>query len=367
MKEIKLLTGSAQEIGEQLQENVDRMIETTAKWAELLTFDPFPQTGMTPKETVWRKNKTKLYHYIPVNGTVSHKVPLLFIYALINKPFILDIAPGMSMIETLVNKGFDVYLLDWGEFAWEDRNLSIGDLVFDYIAHAVRKVCQFSGIDQLTILGYCMGGTIVSMYMSIFNTPKIKNFVTLAAPFDFETVGATSQFLKSKDFDVDYIVDVYKLIPKNLIDVAVKMLNPVNNYIGTYTRLWKMMDEGMSVYSWKILNKWINDNINFPGEAFRQWTKDIFQNNKIKKKEFSIRNQLIDLSKINCPVLTMAGKNDHIVLPGQAKAFLDMVSSTDKEYMEFNIGHGGLVFGSIAREDVYPSLAGWLETRSSLE
>ncbi len=364
MSKMKVLTGSPQEVGEKLQENLDKVMDNTAKWAEILAFDPFPQTGLTPKETVWRKNKSKLYRYISPDG-IKHRVPILFVYALINKAYILDLTPGMSMIESLVNRGFDVYMLEWGEFQWEDRNLGFGDLVFDYIAHAVRKVCQFSRIDELTMIGYCMGGTMTTMYASLFDTPKIKNMVLMAAPINFANSGIANLWISDPSFDVDKLVDVFKLVPKLFVDTGVKMLNPVNNFIGTYTRLWKLIDEGVSPHNWKVLNKWVNDNINFPGEAYRQWMRDIYQENKIVNRRFRIREQLVQLDKIDCPLLVMSGKNDHLVLPHQANAVLDLVSSADKRYKEFNIGHGGLVFGSIARSKVYPYLGNWLEERSS--
>jgi polyhydroxyalkanoate synthase len=110
----------------------------------------------------------------------------------------------------------------------------------------------------------------------------------------------------------------------------------------------------------------VNDNINFPGKAFRQWITEIYKQNKLKKKEFRIRGQVVDLANITAPVLVMAGENDHIVLPVQTKALLDMVSSTDLEYLEYPIGHGGLVFGSVAKARVYPDLVEWLEKRSSV-
>ena len=143
------------------------MLATTTKWSEILTFEPWPQTGMTPKETVWSKNKTKLYRY-SAGKAPTHRIPVLFLYALINKAYILDLAPGMSMIEKLVEDGFDVYLLEWGEFEWEDRKLDFADFVYKYIARAVQKVCQYSRSDELSIVGYCMGGTMATMYASLF-------------------------------------------------------------------------------------------------------------------------------------------------------------------------------------------------------
>ncbi len=363
MKRPMYFTGTSSEVREKIQENYDRILENNQKWIEIMTFDPDPQTGMTPKDVVWRKNKARLYRYISPGGH-RYRTPLLMIYALINKAYILDITPGMSMVEHLVDEGFDVYLLDWGEFHWEDRNLSMADFVFDYISRAVRKVCQTSGTDELNMLGYCMGGTLTTMYASLFPRPVIKNIIYVAAPIDFEDAGVTSAWLMGEDFDVDDVADTFGLIPKEFIDRGIKLLNPVNNYWGTYTRLWKMIDDGLSVQNWKVLNKWVNDNVHFPGAAYRQWLKDFYQGNKLIKKEILLRGHPVDISRIKSNLLIMVGEKDHIVMPHQSAAALKYMSSTDTTFQEYPVGHGGLVFGGIAKRQVYPAVAEWLGKRS---
>ncbi|QGT99627.1 Polyhydroxyalkanoic acid synthase [Candidatus Syntrophocurvum alkaliphilum] len=363
MKKNMFLSGSASEVGEKLQSNYDRMLESTHQWAEMLAFEPDPQTGMTPKDIVWRKNKAKLYRYVTPNG-VKHKKPILMVYALINKAYILDLTPGMSLVEHLVEQGFDVYLLDWGDFYWEDRNMTYADIVFDYVARAVKKVCQFSNTDELSVLGYCMGGTISTMYASLFPSPKISNLIFLAAPIDFEDGGLSSVWINGEGFDADKITDTFELIPRTFIDNGVKLLNPVNNYLGTYTRLWKMIDEDLPVKSWKVLNKWVNDNTNFPGEAYRQWIKDFYQENKLIKNEVVLRGHRVDLNNINSSLLILSGEKDHLVLPHQTKAAIDYIPSDDKTYLEYPIGHGGLVFGGVAKKQVYPTISNWLKERS---
>ncbi len=355
---------SADQVGIKLQESYDHLLASTKKWAEILAFDPYPQTGMTPKEIIWGKNKAKLFRYTSGKPPV-HRIPVLCLYALINKAYILDLAPGMSVVEKLVNDGLDVYLLDWGEFEWEDRNLTLTDLVYKYIARAVQKVCKHSNTQEISILGYCMGGTMASMYASLFPQPRIRNMILLASPIDFDKASLTTKWLNTPfGNDVDRIVDTFQLVPKEFVDMGVKMLRPVNNFIGTYSRLWKMVEEGVPVQPWKLLNKWVDDNVNFPGGAYRQWIKDLYLENQLIKGEFEMLGSRVDLKKIDAALLALAGEKDHIVIPGQVKAALEAFTSTDKEYHEFPIGHGGLVFGKLAQQEVYPLLSRWLAARS---
>lgn len=127
------------------------------------------------------KNKAQLYHYQTTTPKI-HRIPILIIYALINKPYILDIAPETSLVKYLVDNGFDVFMIDWGTPDLEDQDLSFNELVLDYIPKAVAKIVQTSCSNEITILGYCMGGTIASMYTALHPQPRIKTCCLLLLP-----------------------------------------------------------------------------------------------------------------------------------------------------------------------------------------
>src|SRR5919199_5533864 len=119
-------------------------------------------TGRTPKEVVWTKNKAKLYRYEP-HREKKYPVPILIVYALINRPYVLDLLPGNSFIEYLVNEGFDVYMLDWGIPGDEDQDLDFEHYILDYLPRVAKKVMRISCAEEYTLLGYCMGGTMAAM------------------------------------------------------------------------------------------------------------------------------------------------------------------------------------------------------------
>lgn len=205
---------------------------------------------------------------------------------------------------------------------------------------------------------------MTTMYAALYDTPVIKNIMYLAAPIDFADAGLSSIWLQAPGFDADKIADTFELIPKEFIDTGVKMLRPITNYLGTYTRLWKSIDEGTPIEAWKALNKWVDDNVNFPGKAYRQWIREMYQENKLMKKEFRINGRIVDMGSIESAILVLAGEKDHLVLAGQTQGILDACSSRDKTYKEFPVGHGGLVFGSYAKQNVYPVITDWLAQRS---
>src|SRR5919202_6166950 len=174
----------AERVSDAIPKDVENFFEKYSSGMSVLLEGAQANTGQTPKEVVWTKNKAKLYRYEPYREK-KYPVPILMVYALINRPYVLDLLPGNSFIEYLVNEGFDVYLLDWGIPGDEDQDLDVENYILDYLPRAVKKVLRTSGAEEFTLFGYCMGGTMAAMYAALFPDKPLKNLVPLAAPFDF--------------------------------------------------------------------------------------------------------------------------------------------------------------------------------------
>ncbi|WP_396653004.1 class III poly(R)-hydroxyalkanoic acid synthase subunit PhaC [Metabacillus arenae] len=330
---------------------------------EVVTSDPDPEVGLTPKEVIWTKNKAKLYRYVS-DQPKKFNVPLLLVYALINKPYILDLTKGDSLVEYLVNRGFDVYLLDWGTPGYEDKKMKLDDYILDYIPRAVRKVLRTSNSDNVSILGYCMGGTLTSIFAALHSELPVRNLIFMTSPFDFEETGLYGSFLDERYFDIDNVVETLGLIPPEMIDFGNKMLKPTTNFYGPYVSLVDRADNEKFVRNWKLMQKWVSDGVPFPGEAYRQWIRDFYQNNKLIKGELVIRGRKVNLENITANVLNLSAERDHIAQPHQVEALMDVISSKDKEYVSLPTGHVSVTFGSKAVKLTYPTVGDWLEKRS---
>jgi polyhydroxyalkanoate synthase len=320
------------------------------------------QTGQTPKEVIWTKNKARLYHYVPVCEK-RFPIPLLFIYALINRFYVLDLVPGNSLVEYLVSQGFDVYILDWGIPGEEDKHLSFEQYIFDYIARAVKKVLGHAHAEECSILGYCMGGTMSTMYAALFPNSSLRNLILLTTPIDFtpEHTGLYGIWLNEKRFNPDSLVDAFSNIPGELINIGNLMLKIFTNYGGV--RATKR-PHGKPTETLLAMNKWVNDGVPFAGEAFRQWIRDFYQQNNLIKGKISLRGQRVDLSHITCSVLNIAGKKDQICTLPQTEAIMSLISSQDKEFFVVDAGHVGLLIGSNAKKKLFPKICAWLEAHS---
>ena len=325
-------------------------------------------TGQTPKEVVWTKNKAKLYRYEP-SAEKRYPVPILMVYALINRPYVLDLLPGNSFIEYLTGQGFDVYLLDWGIPGHEDKDLSFDDYVLDYLRPATRRVLRVSRASEYTLFGYCMGGTMAAMHAALFPDEPLKNLVLLTTPIDFapEKTGLLGLWTDEERFDPDLLVESFGNVPSEIIDNAMRMLKPVTNYVGTHATMWKCILEEKPMETWKAMNKWVGDGTPFPGAAFKQWIRDFYQQNKLVKGEIRLRGRKVNLSNITCPLLNVAGKRDHICPLPQTEPTTDLVSSEDKELFVLDAGHVGLLTGRGAKKELWPKVGSWLEERSGSE
>lgn len=332
--------------------------------SDVLTREPEPQVGQTPKEVIWTKNKAKLYRYQPTLAKTK-KVPLLIIYALINKPYIVDLTPGSSLIEYLTNQGHDVYLLDWGTPGYEDRNLKFDDYVLEYIPRAVQKVLRKSGADEISILGYCMGGTLTSIFAALHSDWPIRNLVFLTSPFDFEDTGLFSNWLDERYFNLDKVVDTFGIVPGEMIDLGNKLLKPLVNYVGPYVSLAERYENEEFIKSWSLMQKWVADGVPFPGEAFRQWIGEFYQNNKLINDELYIRGRQVKLSDIKANVLNIAAQRDHIAAPNQVEPLIEKISSTDKTFEVMPTGHVSVIVGGTAVRKTYPLIDQWLSERSN--
>jgi polyhydroxyalkanoate synthase len=324
--------------------------------------------GLTPKELVWTLNKARLYRYKPTRPPKERRpVPLLLVYALINKPFIFDLAPGRSFVEFMVDQGFDMYLLDWGAPGPEDQEITFDDYVTEYLVRAVRKVVRVSGADEISMLGYCLGATLTTIYAGLYPDAPVRNLILLTAPIDFSNPpeGSMAMWLEEERLDVDRIIGTFGNVPGELIRFWAKLLKPAENFVGAYVNVWKNLDDEKAVHGWQVINRWVEDVIPFAGSAFRQFVLDYVRGNELIRGEHEVNGQRVELSNIRAPLLNLVAEYDHIVAQSQAESIMELVSSEDKELRVIPSTHVGIMASGRARYKLWPEVAEWLAPRSA--
>jgi polyhydroxyalkanoate synthase len=356
------ISGNTNPAHNELQEQERRI----KKAAELLLNPPHVEVGTTPNEVVYSDGKMRLLHYYPIVDN-PHKVPLLVIYALINKPYILDLQPDRSVIKRLLLEGFDIYMIDWGTPTEGDKYLTLDDYVNWYIDDVVDHIRHEHGLDSISILGYCMGGTISVMYTAI-HPEKVKNFVLMAAPLDFESdPGLLKKWSKEEYFDPDKLVSTVGNVPGEFLNFGYLLLDPVNNLYSKYIKFIEKVDNEDFVSMFFRMEKWINDSIPVAGEAFRQFIRDLYQENRLVNSQLKLNGHRVKLKNIDMPILSLVAKYDHLVPPESSMSFNELVGSKDKEMIVFPTGHIGLSVSSATHAKLWPRVAEWLRERSEIE
>ncbi len=324
--------------------------------------------GQTPRQAIWTLNKATLFRFTPmVPEEKRHPIPLLLVFALMNKAAILDLRPGNSFVEFLLQRGYDVYLLDWGTPGPEDAQTGLGDYVLEYLPRAIRKLKSFSGSEEFNLLGWCIGAMLCTLYSALRPMEGPRSLVLLTAPLDFTEHDKISfaKMTEERYFDLDRVLQVFGNMPAGLIDYGAKMLKPVENFVGGYTRLFDNLDNTKVVDSWHAMNTWVSDAIPLAGAAYRQFIVDFYRENKLVKGTLTVRGERVDLKQLRASLLNVIGEDDHITPPCQSENILGMVGSTDKELLRLPGGHIGLMAGSGASKVAWPRIDAWLSKRSA--
>jgi polyhydroxyalkanoate synthase len=323
--------------------------------------------AQTPKDLVWALNKAKLYRYRPaVDPAHRHRLPLLLIFAIMNRPSILDLRPGHSFVEYMVGRGYDVYLLDWGAPGYEDRHLKLDDYALEYLPRAIRKVKAIAGVEEFSMLGWCIGAILTTIYAALRPDEGLRNLLLLTAPLDFSNRNSVTfaRWTDERYFKIELILDAFGNMPAEMIDSGAKALKPIENYITNYCKLWDNLDDPRVVESWHAMNTWVTDNIPMAGAAYRQLIVELYRQNRLIRNELVVRGERVDLGRMRANLLTVIAEGDHITPACQSETLLTRTGSRDKELYRIPGGHIGMMAGSGAPRVTWPHIEKWLSARS---
>jgi polyhydroxyalkanoate synthase subunit PhaC len=337
--------------------------ESYKKWAHSIEAYQLGQSqvSQTSGDIIWRHGRTYLIHYHPATQQ-QYPIPILIIPSLINRYYILDLMPNRSLIKFLVESGFNVYLLDWGRPTSDDVGVTFDAHISEYMHRAVEKVSQDTNVEQVTLLGYCMGGLLTAVYTALY-PERVANLVNLAGPIGFDDDGIFSLMTRSDWFDADQLVNTYGNIPADLLCWVFQMIRPTSHLVRALFFYERMEDDDF-VRSFAAMQTWIFDQVDFPGETFRRYIKDLYQENQLVNGAFTINDQPVWLANITCPLLNIGSKQDETAPYESVIILNEMVSSEENDLLELRGPHVGMVAGRGAPKYFWPKLAEWLELRS---
>jgi polyhydroxyalkanoate synthase len=339
-------------------ERAGEVVRKTALLSDRLADAGSVRVGETPSDVVYTENKLELHRYEPLTDR-QHPVPILVVYALINRPYILDLQPNRSVVRRLLEAGHDVYLVDWNEPSQLDHALGLYDYVERYLDDCVEEIRARSGQDAINVLGYCMGGTLSAMYAALH--PENVNALGLMATglyFD-DTGGILELWGDEAYYDPRAVTERYGNVPGEFLDVGFALMDPVANSLTKYVHLFDRLENEDFVENFARMETWLADSVDVAGEVYAEFLEEIYQHNRLYENDLTIGGEHVDVTRIDMPLLQIVGERDHLVPPAASKPFNDVVGTDDVTTIEYPTGHVGLAMSQRSHRDVWPEVAEW--------
>ncbi len=322
------------------------------------------RVGTSPCEVVYAKGTHRLLRYTRASPATWAE-PVLLSYALINRPYILDLQRDKSVVRQYLDRGFDVYIIDWGVPSHADRCLTLEHYVCGFLNESVQAILAQPCREKLHLVGYCMGGTMAALFAAL-EPGTLKSLTLLAAPIDFSGGESLLNVWAAREhFDVDAFVEAHGNCPAWFLQACFQSMKPVQNLVQKNVSMFENIEDGRFLANFFAMELWVNDNIPVAGETFREFVKAFYQGNQLVRGEFHLGGRRVDLGRITCPLLLLAAKGDHLVAPASTVGILPQVNSHDVESVVVEAGHVGLVVSGKAHRSVWPAATQWLARRST--
>ncbi|MFZ2957174.1 MAG: alpha/beta fold hydrolase [Candidatus Ozemobacteraceae bacterium] len=318
-----------------------------------------PYLGVTPVTEIFRFDHLRVYRYEGQADTKG-KLPLLLIPSMINRAYVMDLLPGSTLAGALRESGLPVYLLDWGTPGPQHDHLPFGFYIDDLITMAsdavvqdccckgaADSVCRKSGCNKISLLGYCMGGTMALIHAAL-HPNRIARLSMLAAPVNFHDEGVLSQWARKEVFDVDAISDTVGAMDPMMLQSSFSLIKPLSQY-QKLKGLYETCTDPKSLDSYLHLDKWVNDNVYVPREAYREYVKMTYHENALANDTINLQGRPVDLKVFTSPILNIMARKDHIVPVESSRMLSGMVGGTVTE-LNIDAGHIGVTMGRKARE-----------------
>ncbi len=323
----------------------------------------------TPAEVVFEIDKVRLFHYKPLTKVRTDIPPMVICYGLFGRQTMIDLQEDRSLVRNLLMAGVDLYVVDWGNPTRADQFLNFDDYVERYLGSCVEHVYETNNNKPVNVFGICEGGTFAAM-LAAFKPELFAGLALAITPIDFH--GDRENFWRGEGFlnswignlskeDVDIVIDTHGMLPGEMTGAIFSSLTPIASMTKYNIGLARMEGNEQMILNFLRMEKWIADRPNHPGEAARQWLNDLYRENLLVKGEFELCGELVDLSRISCPVINIYAEQDHIIPVSCSKALSKFIPKNRYQEIGFPGGHVGVFVSRKAQGVVAGGIVEWLE------
>lgn len=320
------------------------------------------QPGATPREAVDRIGTATLYRYRNAGiaaARAAEREPLLIVYALVNRPDMIDLKAGRSMVEGLLERGHDVYLLDWGWPRNGDVALGLEDYADRMIGEAVDSIGRRTGRSAVNLLGICQGGTFALCFAAL-NPDRVARLVLTVTPVDFQTEDDLLSRLV-RHVDLDALVDAWGDIDGDMLNALFLSLKPHYLMRQKYLDLVDSAEDPDSVSTFMRMEHWIFHSPMLPGRICREFGQAFYQRNALVKGTLQVSGQVVRPAAFRGPILNVFATRDHLVPPAASQALATLVPAPQYAERALRGGHIGIYVRSSGSDGLPAVVTDWMQ------
>ena len=300
--------------------------------------------AITSGAVIFENELMQLIQYSPVTDKI-HEIPLVIIPPWINKYYILDLQQHNSFVKYLIENGIMVFMISWRNPKSEMGNVSLDDYVSEGALKAIDISLNISESKKVNMLGYCLGGTLLSIATAILsgkNNNPINSATFLASMIDFTDIGPMGDVIDGaliRKLERGELLH-HGILNGHDMETAFNLIRP-NDLIWNYVINNYLKGKEPSVFD---VIYWTNDNTNLPADMYVYYMKHIILENKLSRKNaLRICNTSIDVGKIKIQVFVIGLKEDNISPAITTFTTTELVNGP----VEFILGESGHVMGVV--------------------
>jgi polyhydroxyalkanoate synthase len=342
---------------QRIREDVDRHAMRARNGIRYAAGGEFVRVGATAHSTLWARDAVALWRYDANAGKGAPAVVL--VPSLINRSYIFDLHPGNSFVERLLEAGLDVFAVDWGEATPADAANTLETYVDGYLPEAVAAAVDAAAPDEVTLMGYCLGGILGLLYTAGHDAAGVRDLVCLATPVDFDEMGLLVAMVREGRLEVDAVLDEDGHVPGDVVRRLVELRRPTGSLV-TYANLWENLWNDRYMAGYQAMARWVRETVPVPGAFARQVTDLLIRRNALMTGHVALGGREIALADVGVPVLSVVAEHDDMVPLAAASPLPGLIGRPDAEELRLPSGHISLVVGHRAATVTTPHITDWI-------
>jgi polyhydroxyalkanoate synthase len=307
---------------------------------------------------VWsRGGSTLLDHGEPrISGKAQAGIPALFVPSLINRGWILDLAPGQGMLSWLAGHGVHPFRMEWGEPGPQERQFDVAGYVADRLEPALAAVTQMVGRPPV-LVGYCMGG-LLALAAAVRRPWAIRGLALLATPWNFHTEDAgRSTSIAALYRTLRPALELLEEVPVDVLQGFFAAQDPIVA-LRKFRRFAALDIASAEALKFVALEDWLNDGVALTLPVADNALVGWYGENAPGRGAWQVGGRLIDPGVVTTSTLIVIPGDDRIVPPASAAALADRM--TRAERLHLPLGHIGMIVGRQAEAALWSPLARWI-------